>query len=164
MELTITKAEVDELMDEPKSIEQTIEWNRSNNNEFVFEFRVPVRQKMIPGAKLILKASTNIALNKHTFAIIYNGAARIKALDIGKKHKNKCSQHPRIQVGIKHKHTWQDCCRDRWAYVPDDITDGAPFEQVFQEFLAECNIKYEGSVPEVPTSQMELMWDEMFDD
>ena len=73
-------------------------------------------------------------------------------------------KHKRETVGLKHKHSWQDCCYDGWAYVPDDITDNAPLEQIFWEFLRECNITYEKAFPAVPAKQMELIVDELFDD
>lgn len=164
MSKQISKMEADILMEEEKYIETAIKWIDDPNKENFYEFRVPLKVKNNPYVNLVLKGSTNTALNRHTFAIIYNRSARIKALDIGKIHPNKCPNHTLEVVGTKHKHTWQDCCKDGWAYVPDDITDDAPLEQVFQEFLKECNIKYEGTLPRLPDSQLELIPDELFDD
>jgi len=160
----ISKSEADILIESEKYIETEIKWILDPNKEYIYEFRVPLKAIDYPNVKLILKGSTNVALGRHTFAIIYNGAARIKALDIGKIHPNRCPHHEKEVVGIKHKHTWQDCCNDRWAYVPDDITDNAPLEQVFWEFLRECNITYEYDFPEIPATQLELILDELLND
>ena len=86
----ITKVEADALMSVEKYIETEISWNEDPNKENIYEFRVPVKIYSYPSIKLILKGSTNVALQRHSFSIIYNGSARIKALDIGKTHKNKC--------------------------------------------------------------------------
>jgi hypothetical protein len=160
MNLEITKAEVDTIMQQSKYIDTQIKWE-DTDHEYIYEFRVPIKLNgpVIFPVKLFLKGSTNIALDRHTFSIICNGLARIKSLDIGKEHKNRCPLHPRGRVGKKHKHTWNNCCGDKWAYVPDDITDDAPLEQVFWEFLAECNITYNGMFPPPPSRQMELMLD-----
>jgi hypothetical protein len=160
----LTKLDADKIIKSEKFITEEIKWIEDPNIENFYEFRVPIQVLNDPYTKLILKGSTNIVLNRHSFAIIYNGMARIKALDIGKEHLNKCPNHPKERIGIKHKHTWQYCCRDKWAYVPDDITDNAPLEQVFWEFLDECNIQYEGTFPKLPILQMEMIFDELLVD
>jgi hypothetical protein len=45
-----------------------------------------------------------------------------------------------------HKHRWDDVDQDNWAYVPDDIrTDVQPREKLL-DFLAECNVRLEGTL------------------
>jgi len=162
MNLIITEQEANHLIESPKTITDQIKWIEKPNRDQIFEFIVDVNTDL-PNTKLTLVVNRNEKLRKYSFTLVYNGTARIKSLDIGKGHRNPPDR--RVNVGKKHKHTWTNQWRDQWAYVPDDITDGAPFEQVFQEFLLECNITYRGVLPPLPTSQQEVMFDdELFGD
>jgi len=150
----VTKQEVEEIMLLPKRVTQYIGWKADTNKESIYEFSIPIECD-IPG-RLYLKGNINRKLIRFSFVILYNNY-RIKALDIGKTHKNCCPKHGGFsRIGTKHKHSWQDCCKDGWAYEPDDITTGAPIEQVFEEFLKECNIKYNYKLPSLPSEQLRL--------
>lgn len=153
VELPITEQEASYLINKEKFITDEIVWISKNGRGYILEFIVNIEVD-IPNVKLQLVVSRNIKLNKHSFTIVFNGAARIKSLDIGKGHKNPPDR--KNNVGKKHKHTWTNEWRDEWAYRPDDITDNAPFEQVFSEFLIECNIQFEGALPPLPVIQGEL--------
>jgi hypothetical protein len=164
LESIISKQESEHIIESEKFIESSFEWKKDSNRDYVFEFRIPIKTS-ISGIKLFMKGSVNVALSRTTFALICNNAARIKALDIGgREHPNRCPNHKIEWIGSKHKHSWQDCCGDKWAYVPDDITDNAPVEQTFWEFLDECNIRYDGEFPKIPSMQTGLIFDELFDD
>jgi len=152
-DLPITEQMVASIMHAPKAITEEIKWSAKRDRDHVLEFIVPI-ETSDPNIKLQLVANMNTKIRKFSLTIVYNGIARIKSLDIGKGHKNPPDR--RVNVGKKHKHTWTDAWKDQWAYKPDDITDGAPFEQVFWEFLKECNITFEGNLPPVPHIQEEL--------
>lgn len=151
--MKINKQVADIIASIPKSILEPIEWKTDPNRGGVYEFRVSIECDY-PG-RIFMKGSYNRKLDRFSFVIIYNGF-RIKALDVGKTHTLRCPIHGVKKVGNKHKHSWQDCCKDKWAYEPDDITTGAPIHQVFEEFLRECNISYNGKLPPLPPEQLEL--------
>lgn len=155
-DLPITEQESNQLMGTPKMIREEIKWVYKNGREHIVEFVIPV-ESPTPAIKLQLVANINTKINKFSLTIVYNGSVRIKSLDIGKGHRNPPDR--KINVGKKHKHTWTNEWKDQWAYKPDDITDGAGFEQVFKEFLKECNITFEGELPPMPFIQEELMID-----
>ena len=89
---------------------------------------------------------------KLSYAIIHRGEGRIYALDLGAEHRNPDGSH----VGDKHKHRWREGDRDKWAYVPDDITESwdRPRE-VWQQFCAEANLLHSGTI-QVPRMQRGL--------
>lgn len=153
-ELPITEQEAAYIMESPKAIVEEIKWVPKSGREYIFEFIVPIVGQ-VDTIKLQLVANINTKINKFSFTILYNGSVRIKSLDIGKGHRNPPDK--KINVGKKHKHTWTNEWKDQWAYKPDDITDGANFEQVFWEFLKECNISFEGELPPIPPIQEELI-------
>lgn len=157
IDLPITEQEVNELMEKPKRIAGNIVWNKTPNRDSIFEFRVPLELDNF-NEKLELIVNRNEKISKFSFTIVYNGIARIKALDIGRGHRNPPDR--KENVGKKHKHTWTNEWKDHWAYRPDDITDGAPFEQIFKEFLVECNIDPNIELPPLPNYQEELDLDE----
>lgn len=57
---------------------------------------------------------------------------------------------------IPFKAVWTDKYKDKWAYEPNDITTGASIEQIFYEFLKECNIIYIGNKFTIPPYQLEM--------
>lgn len=154
--LPITEQEACYIMERDKEIIEEIKWVEKKDRDNIFEFVVPV-ESGISNVKLQLIANLNAKLNKFSFTIVYNGTVRIKSLDIGKGHRNPPDRKENVEK--KHKHTWTDEWKDQWAYIPDDITDGADFEQVFWEFLAECNISFGGTLPALPSIQEELILD-----
>lgn len=155
-DLPITEQEVNHLMEAPKSIIEEIRWTSKPGREHILEFVVPIKTPN-DTIKLQLVANINTKINKFSFTILYNGSIRIKSLDIGKGHRNPPDR--KINIGKKHKHTWTNEWKDQWAYKPDDITDGADFDQVFWEFLKECNISFDGELPPLPPVQEEWILD-----
>ena len=55
---------------------------------------------------------------KLSYVLLYRGAGRIYALDLGSAHRNPNGE----RVGETHKHRWTAEFRDKQAYVPKDIT------------------------------------------
>src|SRR5699024_10337337 len=141
-----------------KEINEDIKWKRKPQNGLIYEFTVPLDLINGEQQRLLLIVNRNTKIRKFSFTIVWNGH-RIKSLDIGKDHKNP-PFNKENRVGKKHKHTWTDKWRDVWAYKPDDITDGADFTQILNEFFIECNIKCNVNIPKVPPAQEELMFDE----
>lgn len=163
--LPITEEEANRLIEEEKEITEEIKWRQKPQHGKIFEFVVPLQLKNNDNARLTLVVNRNTRIKKFSFTILYNGTTRIKSLDIGKGHKNPPFRR-KNNIGKKHKHTWTNRWKDTWAYVPDDITDGANFDQVLQEFFVECNIKCNVEIPSLPSLQEELILDddEMYGD
>jgi|SRR5690625_3959867 len=159
----MTEIEANRLIAEHKEIKDKINWKRQPHKGIIFEFQVPLYLVNDTRTQLRLIVNKNTEIKKYSFTILYN-SYRIKSLDIGKNHDNPPFNRKNM-VGKKHKHTWTDQWEDNWAYKPDDITDGAEFSQVLQEFFLECNIKCDVNIPELPPTQEELnLDDELYGD
>jgi hypothetical protein len=68
---------------------------------------------------------------------------RIYGLDLGADHQNPDSEF----VGEKHKNYWVAGSRDKWAYVPEDISE--PWNRpaaVWGQFCIEANIRHSGNI------------------
>ena len=50
-----------------------------------------------------------------------------------------------IRVGEKHKHSWREGHGDKWAYIPQDVTEpwNRPVE-VWRQFCEEANLRHLG--------------------
>ena len=59
-----------------------------------------------------------------------------------------CTRHTDAKTGIRttgpHKHFWDEEYEDNRVYIPDDIRNGDPNEELI-DFLAECNIDLRAS-------------------
>lgn len=137
--LPISEQEAQNIINMGKIIDEDIEWANSSDKAYTVEFTVPI--KIDYPCKLILIGSYNYRIERFSFTILYNNEARIKSLDIGTDHRNPGEK---TKIGKKHKHTWTNKYKDKWSYVPDDITTGAKVDKVLYEFLKECNIIYKG--------------------
>ena len=84
--------------------------------------------------------------------MICQGMGRIYGLDLGADHRNPVG----IRLGEKHKHCWRQGAGDKWAYVPDDITDSwsQPLE-VWEQFCVEANLRHSG-MTRPPEGQFEF--------
>ena len=97
------------------------------------------------GHSLSIKGWYNAGSNKLSYALIHRGAGRIHGLDLGAEHTNPDGE----PVGEKHKNYWRPPYRDKWAYVPDDITE--PWHRpvaVWAQFCAEIHLRHEGNLSE----------------
>lgn len=146
----LNEAEVNTVIMTQKRIEGPIHWTQKRDT-FVYSFKVPITCEDLP---LTLEGTYNMRMGNISLKIMYAGVQRAKALDIGRTHRNPNGEKIG-RVTRKHKHTWTDEHQDQWVYDPDDITTGAAAEQVFAEFLTECNISYKSTFS-MPTHQMGL--------
>jgi len=147
-----TEAELTALLeDTSKSIIGDIIWSEDEDHSPAVEFRAEIISQA--GYPLFVRGSYNPLAMTLTYAIIHASSRRIYALDLGKDHHNPTCQN----VGEKHKHRWTDEYRDKFAYVPDDITQPAtnPLE-VWREFCAEAKITHNGVMAAPPTQQPSL--------
>jgi hypothetical protein len=127
------------LNDETKRIVGDLTWEDDEDHSPSVEFRVDIESDA--GYPLLLKATYNPLARTLSFTVIYRSAGRVYALDLGKDHRNPTGE----LVGDKHKHRWTEQYRDKWAYVPDDIT-AAPHEviAVWTQFCLEAKIVHDG--------------------
>lgn len=87
MDTIISEKEVEDIFNNcDKIIKEDIKWTQKNDKKYTIEFTVPIEVNY-PG-KFVLIGTYNYCLERFTFAILYNNEYRIKALDIGKGHKN----------------------------------------------------------------------------
>jgi hypothetical protein len=84
---------------------------------------------------------------------VHQAAGRIYALDLGKDHRNPDGE----LVGEKHKHRFTEQFRDKWAYVPDDITFPAVDPVgVWKQFCTEARLRHVGTLQPPPRRQESL--------
>ena len=139
--MTLSQFEYDAIIAcETKRIEGDISWD-SDHNSLAAMFRYDIDSD--DGFPLFLRGWYNPYSGKLSYAIIHRSAGRIYGLDLGAEHKNPDG----CTVGETHKNFWTPGHRDKWAYVPDDITHswGRPVE-VWEQFCAEANLKHSGDM------------------
>lgn len=138
----ITQQEFEAILaDETKRIEGDIFWRPDPGHTPAVRFRAPVHSE--PGWPLSVFASWNPGAGKLGYTLLLQGEGRIYALNMGIAHTNPGGE----TVGDVHKHRWTEEFRDKWAYVPEDITAtwDRPVE-VWREFCAEAGIKHSGTL------------------
>ena len=133
------------LLDLTKRIDGNISWQNAQQ-EGAQEFRVPIFSDSEYPITMVGRYSQ--PTGKLTYAIIHQREGRIYALDLGAIHRNPLeSDRKRQLLRGTHKHYWTEEHRDRWAYVPPDITQpwNHPLE-VWQEFCSEARIRHSGTL------------------
>ena len=125
------------LADDTKEINGIIVWRRALNHSPAEEFRVEVASSA--GYPLFVKGWFNSFSEKLSYSIVYQGVGRIYGLDMGADHRNPNGN----RVGNKHKNYWLQGFRDKWAYVPADITEtwNHPVE-VWRQFCVEARLTH----------------------
>lgn len=126
--------------DHTKRIWGNIAWE-GRPTAYQRQFRVEVDSES--GHPLFIKGWYNAGASKLSYALIHRVAGRIYGLDLGADHINPDGQ----SVGEKHKNYWVPGYRDRWAYVPNDITE--PWQRpvaVWSQFCAELHLRHEGTL------------------
>ena len=128
------------LSDTTKEITENIVW-KSYNGSTAKKFRCEVKSDS--KHPVFVDAWYSPDSEKLSYAIIYRGVGRIYGLDLGADHRNPDG----VYVGEKHKNYWAPGSQDKWAYVPDDITEtwDRPLE-VWRQFCAEVNLKHSGTI------------------
>lgn len=147
--MSLTNTEFQALIDDAsKRIEGNIRWLEDEDHYPSVEFRVRVDSSA--GYPLFARGSFNTLNKALSYTIVHSQAGRIYALDIGRDHRNPTGEF----VGEKHKHRWTERFRDKFAYVPQDIT--APSSDpvtVWAQFCAEAKITHAGILHPPPSIQ-----------
>jgi hypothetical protein len=129
------------INDRTKVIEADIVWEGAGNS-LTREFRMDIASD--EGHPIFVKGWYNPRSGKLSFSIIHRTVGgRIYGLDLGAEHYNPDGK----PVGEKHKNYWVSGYRDKWAYVPDDITGtwDRPI-QVWEQFCAEVSLSHSGTI------------------
>lgn len=150
--MELSKEEYDAIInDNTKVITENIEW-QGHRNSPSRKFRVNVDS--VEEHPIFVNGWYNPHSGKLSFAIVHRTEGkRIYGLDLGRNHYNPDGQ----SVGEKHKNYWVPGSGDKWAYVPDDITEtlDRPVE-VWRQFCAEANLKHTGTIQH-PNIQREIL-------
>ena len=137
--MTLSQQDYEAIInDTTKVIHEDIAWEGGRNSP-MREFRVDIDSG--DGHPIFVKGWYNPRSGKLSYSIIHRQVGRIYGLDLGADHQNPDGKF----VGEKHKNYWVPGSRDKWAYVPDDITE--PWNRpsaVWSEFCAEGNIQHLG--------------------
>ncbi len=145
--MTLSQQEYDAIItDDTKRIVEDIVWEGRPNSP-MRGFRTDVDSD--EGYPIFVKGWYNPSSGKLSYAIIHRSVGRIYGLDLGADHQNPDGE----SVGEKHKNYWTPNNRDKWAYVPPDITEtwDRPVE-VWRQFCAEANLRHAGII-QVPHIQ-----------
>lgn len=141
----------DLLNDTTKSVNSDIKWSIDEDHSPTVEFNVELINQL--GLPIVLKGTFNGLAKSMSFVLILKGTGRIYALDLGSDHRNPDKQ----LTGRKHKHRWTNQHKDRWAYVPDDITEPVTnLAGVWQQFCAEVRLVHNGTFYNPEPIQQEL--------
>ena len=135
------------IANEAKVIEGDIAWAKDPYTQ-AQNFRVEIESEY----PIFVNGWYNPFSGKLSYAIIHRSVGRIYGLDLGAEHHNPDRQ----PVGEKHKNYWREGHRDKWAYVPEDITE--PWNRpvaVWQQFCSEANLRHSGSMSS-PSVQTEM--------
>ena len=148
--MTLGQQEYEAIINDPhKVIREIIHW-AGNPNSTRREFKVDVESD--EGYPIFVKGWYNSSSGKLSYSIIHRTVGRIYGLDLGADHRNPDGE----VVGEKHKNYWVPGYRDKWAYVPEDITEtwDSP-AAVWRQFCAEARLTHSGPM-ESPVTQGEL--------
>jgi hypothetical protein len=141
------------LEDIHKTIEGDIRWQEDEDHSPAVEFRANV--STADGWPLFVYGNYHGLLNLLSYVLILPPAGRVYALDLGKDHRNPDGEH----TGEKHKHCYREQYGDKYAYVPDDITEEAVNPVgVWKQFCREAKIQHNGKMYPPPPTQEELFW------
>ena len=135
------------IADGGKVIVEDISWT-ADAHTHAQKFRVEINS----GYPIFVNGWYNPFSGKLSYAIIHRSVGRIYGLDLGAEHRNPDRQ----LIGEKHKNYWLEGHRDKWAYVPDDITE--PWSRplaVWEQFCSEANLTHIGSM-RLPAVQTEM--------
>lgn len=149
--MTLSQGEYDAIIaDGTKRIEGDIFWGSDQHSSAMW-FRVDVDSDA--GYPLFLQGWYNFYSGKLSYTIIYRGVGRIYGLDLGAAHVNPDG----APIGETHKNYWSPGHRDKWAFVPEDISH--PWSDpvgVWAQFCAEARLEHHG-IMHLPQFQREMM-------
>lgn len=139
--MTLTQQEYETIRDDAsKVIHDDITWEALGSSP-IRQFTVEIESN--DGHPIFVKGWYNPRSGKLSYSIIHRGVGRIYGLDLGADHQNPDGEF----VGEKHKNYWRAGSRDKWAFIPEDITE--PFDRptaVWAQFCAEANIRHLGTI------------------
>ena len=150
--MTLSQQEYEAIIgDNTKVIAEDIVWEGSLNSP-TREFRIDIGSA--EGYPISVKGWYNPRSGKLSYAIILQTVGRIYGLDLGADHCNPDGE----TVREKHKNYWVPGSRDKWAYVPEDITEtwNRPVA-VWGQFCAEANLQHSGTMREPVTQGAMLL-------
>lgn len=148
--MTLLQSEYDDIInDRTKSISGDITWEGSPTG-LARKFRADIESH--GNYPIFVQGWCNFGSGKLSFAIIHRNVGRIYGLDLGAEHINPDGE----PMGEKHKNYWVPGSRDKWAYLPDDITAtwDHPVE-AWEQFCAEARITHAGTMSQ-PTFQSRM--------
>ena len=145
--MTLSKQEYEAIIsDNTKVIPGDIVWEGHPSSP-AREFRIDIDSS--EGYPIFVKGWYNSYAGKLSYAIIHWGIGRrIYGLDLGAEHRNPDGK----LVGDTHKNYWVPGYRDKWAYVPEDITE--TWERplaVWGQFCIEANLQHLGVIRDPET-------------
>ncbi len=150
--MTLSQGEFEDILnDDTKRISTDIDWSDDQDHSPAQEFRAEIESAS--GRSMFIRGWYSPMSGKLSFAMILRGEGRIYGLDLGADHRNRNG----VRVGEKHKNCWREGYRDKYAYVPPDITE--PWERpvaVWRQFCAEANLTHSGTMRE-PEVQREAL-------
>ena len=143
--MILSQQEYDAIIsDETKIITGDIIWD-GNPNSPTRRFRIDIDSNV--GQPLFVDGWCNFYSGKLSYSIIHRSVGRIYGLDLGADHQNPDGRF----VGEKHKNYWVSGFRDKWAYVPDDITGSwQDTSKVWRQFCSEARINHRGEMSDPP--------------
>ena len=139
--MTLSQQEYESIVfDNTKVITENIVWEGVSNSP-AKQFRIDIDSD--EGYPIFVKGWYNPSSGKLSYAIIHRSVGRIYGLDLGADHRNPNGE----RVGEKHKNYWVPGSRDKWAYVPKDITGtwDRPVE-VWNQFCSEAHLRHLGII------------------
>ena len=133
------------LADETKCVLGDVIWKDDVDHSPAREFRVDVRSET--DHPLFVAGRYNPFSGKLSYSFILRGTGRIYGLDLGADHRNPDGEVLRD----KHKNSWLEGHRDKYAYVPKDITEtwDRPVE-VWRQFCKGAKLQHRGRMYSPP--------------
>ena len=145
--MPLSKEEYEAIIsDNTKVIAGDIEWDGPLKSP-TRQFRIDIDSD--EGYPIFVKGWYNPRSGKLSYAIIHRSVGRIYGLDLGADHYNPDGR----PVGEKHKNYWVPGYRDKWAYVPKDITETWDHPvAVWAQFCNEAELRHSGTI-QAPVTQ-----------
>ena len=138
--MSLNQEDYDAIIGNPKVILGDIMWEGASASPSR-QFRVDIES--CEDYPIFLKGWYNSSSGKLSYAIIHRRVGRIYGLDLGADHRNPDGE----LVGEKHKNYWVPGSRDKWAFVPRDITE--PWNRpvaVWAQFCMEAHLSHLGNM------------------
>ena len=149
--MTMTQEEFEAIIaDDTKEVSENIVWVDDQDHSSAQEFRAEVNS--VTGHPIFIRGWYSPLSGKLSYSMIHRGIGRIYGLDLGADHRNPDG----TRVREKHKNSWREGARDKWAYEPEDIT--APWNrpvEAWDQFCTEANLRHSGTMSQ-PEVQMDL--------